>query len=101
VSERPKEPPTASVETASFLQRGDRLFGVGDIASARLFYERAADAGDSQAALRLGETYDPAFLQRAQLRVPGDRVLAVFWYGRARELGADEAEILLKSMQTR
>jgi hypothetical protein len=101
VSERPKEPSTASVETASFLQRGDRLFGVGDIASARLFYERAADAGDSQAALRLGETYDPAFLQRAQLRVPGDRALAVFWYGRARELGADEAEILLKSMQTR
>jgi TPR repeat protein len=83
------------------LERGNRLFAVGDIASARLFYERAADSGDGQAALRLGETYDPAFLQRAQLRVPGNRALAVFWYRRARELGVAEAEILLKGMQTK
>jgi TPR repeat protein len=96
-----QEQPSSPAETAALLERGDRLFGTGDVASARLFYERAADAGDSQAALRLGETFDPAFLQRAQLRVPGDRGLAVFWYGRARELGADEAEILLKGMQTR
>jgi TPR repeat protein len=89
------------VETAPLVERGDRLFGVGDIASARLFYERAADAGDGQAALRLGETYDPAFLERAQLRVQGDRALAVFWYQRARELGASEAEILLKGAQAR
>ena len=83
------------------LERGDRLFGVGDIASARLFYERAADAGDAQAALRLGGTYDPAFLQRAQLRLPGDPKLAVFWYRRAQELGAGEAQLLLSGMQTR
>jgi hypothetical protein len=98
---RPKESPNTSAETAPLVERGDRLFGVGDIASARLFYERAADAGDGQAALRLGETYDPAFLERAQLRVQGDRALAVFWYRRARELGASEAEILLKGAQAR
>jgi hypothetical protein len=97
----PKDPPAMPVETAPLLERGDRLFGTGDVASARLFYERAADAGNGQAALRLGETYDPAFLQRAQLRVVGDRGLALFWYGRARELGADEADILLKGMQSR
>ena len=97
----PKGPPAISVQSAPLLERADRLFGTGDVASARLFYERAADGGNSQAALRLGETYDPAFLERAQLRVPGDRGLAVFWYRRARELGADEAEILLKGMQTR
>jgi hypothetical protein len=96
-----KESPNTSVETAPLVERGDRLFGVGDIASARLFYERAADAGDGQAALRLGETYDPAFLERAQLRVQGDRALAVFWYRRARELGASDAEILLKGVQAR
>ena len=96
-----KESPSTSAETASLVERGDRLFGVGDIASARLFYERAADAGDGQAALRLGETYDPAFLERAQLRIQGDRALAVSWYRRARELGASEAEILLKGAQAR
>jgi TPR repeat protein len=83
------------------LARGDSLLGVGDIASARLFYERAADIGDGQAALRLGETYDPAFLERARLRVQGDRARAVLWYQRARELGASEAEILLKGAQVR
>jgi TPR repeat protein len=89
------------VETTPLLEQGNRLFAVGNIASARLFYERAADSGDGQAALRLGETYDPAFLQRTQLRVAGNRALAVYWYRRARELGTSEAEILLKDAQNR
>jgi TPR repeat protein len=84
------------------LARGDSLFGVSDVSSARLFYERAADAGNGEAALRLGETYDPNFLERAQLRaVQGDAAAAVFWYRRARELGIAEAEILLKGIQTK
>ena len=82
------------------LNRGDSLLGSGDIASGRLFYQRAAEAGNGQAALRLGNTYDPAFLERAQLRVHGDRALALFWYQRARELGAGDAEILLNGAQT-
>jgi hypothetical protein len=94
-----RSPPSA--DTSMLLARGDSLLGVGDIASARLFYERAADIGDGQAALRLGETYDPAFLERARLRVQGDRARAVLWYQRARELGASEAEILLKGAQVR
>jgi TPR repeat protein len=81
------------------LARGDRFFALGDFASARLFYERAADAGEGQAALRLGNTFDPAFLDFAHLRVRGDSAMAAFWYGRARELGAAEAEILLKRLE--
>jgi TPR repeat protein len=50
----------------------------------------------------LGETFDPHFLERAKLRsVQGDPTAAVFWYRRARELGVAEAEILLKSIQTK
>ena len=86
-------------EISSLLTRGDSLFGVRDVTSARLYYERAADAGDAQAALRLGETYDPAFLALARLNeVRGDPVVATRWYRRARELGNPEAEILLKSL---
>ena len=81
--------------------RGDSLVAASDIAAARLFYERGADAGDGLAALRLGETYDPAFLERAQLPVKGDGARATFWYRRARELGARDAEILLKGIQTK
>jgi hypothetical protein len=98
----PAQPRSSSLETAPLLERGDRLFGMGDVTSARLFYERAADAGDGQAALRLGETFDPHFLERAKLRsVQGDPAAAVFWYRRARELGVAEAEILLKGIQTK
>ena len=89
-----------SADVSLLLNRGDSLLGKGDIASGRLFYQRAAEAGNGQAALRLGNTYDPAFLERAQLRVHGDGALALFWYQRARELGAGEAEILLKGAQT-
>jgi hypothetical protein len=98
----PSEPHASAAETAALLSRGDSLFSVGDVASARLFYEQAAEAGDGQAALRLGETYDPVFLERAKLRaIKGDRAAAAHWYRRARELGVAEAEILLKGIQTK
>jgi TPR repeat protein len=98
----PAQPRSSSLETASLLERGDRLFGMGDVISARLFYERAAEAGDGQAALRLGETYDPTFLERAKLRaIKGDLKAAAFWYRRAKELGIVEADILLKGLQTK
>jgi TPR repeat protein len=98
----PSEPRLSAAETAALLSRGDAAFGVGDIASARLFYERAADAGNGEAALRLGESYDPNFLERAKLRaIKGDPKAAAVWYRRAKELGIAEADILLKGIQTK
>ena len=44
----------SAAEISSLLTRGDSLFGVGDVTSARLYYERAADAGDAQAAAEIG-----------------------------------------------
>ena len=91
---------STTVETAALLSRGDALFETGDIASARLFYEHAANAGDAQAAIRLGETFDPAFLSRAQVKgVRGEPAVALKWYKRAQELGASDAEILVMSLQ--
>jgi TPR repeat protein len=75
------------------------MLGMGDVTSARLFYERAADAGDNTAALRLGATFDPAFLARARLGpVAADLNKAGQWYRRARDLGNNQAETLLKSI---
>jgi TPR repeat protein len=91
-----------AIDTPVLVARGDTLFGTGDITSARLFYERAADAGSGQAALRLGESYDPSFLEQAHLRtVRGDAAVAIKWYKRARELGASEADLLLMSIQVK
>jgi hypothetical protein len=84
-----------ATEIAALLARGDALFARGDISSARLFYERAADAGEGRAALRLGHTYDPVFLDFAHLGVRSDPTMAESWYRRARGLGETEAEILL------
>jgi TPR repeat protein len=86
----------------ALVARGDVLFGKGDLAAARLLYERAADAGDGQAALRLGETFDPVFLDQAHLSgVRGDSGTAMSWYRRARDLGAADADVLIKSLEAK
>jgi TPR repeat protein len=87
---------------ATLLARGDSLLSVGDVASARLFYERVADAGGGLAAIRLGETFDQFFLDRVRLRgVRGDPGAALFWYRRARDLGATDAEVLMKALEAK
>jgi hypothetical protein len=99
------EPPPPSRllpdEIAALIARGDAFLGVGDIVSARLFYERAAEAGDGPAALLVGETFDPALIARTGLRgVRGDAEKAAEWYRRAVALGAPEAEAMLKNLAT-
>jgi len=92
----------SAAEIAVLLTRGDKAFSSGDVASARLYYGRAASAGDGQAALRLGETFDPVFLDHAHLRsARGDLAAALSWYRRARDMGAAEAEILLNSLEAK
>jgi TPR repeat protein len=88
-----------TAEIDSLIARGDALLSRGDFISARLFYERAADAGEGQAALRMGESYDPAFLARSRVAgFRGDALLAARWYLRALELGTPGAEILFKAV---
>jgi len=89
-------------EIAALLERGNALLRSGDVASARLFYERAADAGEAQGAVRLAETFDPVFLNRAYLRgVRGDFDAALSWYRRARELGATEVADRLRALEAK
>jgi hypothetical protein len=92
----------SDTEISALIRRGDSLFAFGDIASARLFYERAARAGSGQAALRLGGTFDSSFLLRAGFGgIRGDVALASRWYQLALELGAGDADTLLKSLRNK
>src|SRR6516225_10169423 len=50
------------MEIAELVTRGGGFLSSGDIASAQLFYERAADAGNGSAVLQLGASCDPGFL---------------------------------------
>jgi TPR repeat protein len=85
-------PGVPTVDVAELLARGDGYLGKGDVTSARLFYERAADAGSRQAAMRLGATFDANFLDRAGFTgTRGDQARADMWYHRARGLGTAEA----------
>ncbi len=88
-------------QLAGLVARGDAFFRAGDIASARLFYERAADGGDGQAALRAGATFDPTFLASIGLRrMHGERAKALSWYRRALGLGASNAAPYLHNLET-
>jgi hypothetical protein len=96
----PTEQPGSAVLNSALLARGDALFVTGDFSSARMFYERAANAGHGLAALQLGETYDPAFLARIRFTgAQANAAMAAYWYQRARELGIPEADILLAAME--
>jgi hypothetical protein len=89
-------------EIRELSQHGDSLLRIGDVASARLFYERAAAAGDGRAALRLGATFDPALLERLGVgKLQADAAEARSWYNRALDLGAIEAKPQLKGLETR
>lgn len=102
----PAHPPTSpglsGAEITELLVRGDAFLGTGDIISARLCYERAANADSGVAALRLGTTFDPIVLGRAEVQgIAADPVQALSWYRRARELGVVEAEQRIKALEYR
>ena len=84
---------------ARYLARGRALLTSGDVASARLFLERASNAGLAEAAMELAETYDPATVARlSAVGLVGDREQAKAWYMRAQTLGSFEATERLKSI---
>jgi hypothetical protein len=96
----PSEPAFSAAEIAALLARGDWLFATGDVASARLLYRRAADAGVARAAVRLGETFDPGFSAPPHLHgFDRDSSIAAYWYSRAGDLGATGVASRLKSLE--
>jgi hypothetical protein len=76
-------PPVSRVpgpEVAVLLTRGDIYMANADVRTARILYKRALMAGDTEAAVRLGATCDPVFIQQARLPVQPDAVLASYSY---------------------
>jgi hypothetical protein len=88
----PPPPQSASLEAARLVARGYSLFDLGDPASARLFFERAASQGHAGAMMAAGETFDPLELQRRRiLGVRGEPDRALDWYRRSAEAGEQAA----------
>jgi TPR repeat protein len=87
-------------ELATLLKRAKGFIAIGDIASARLLLERAADAKDAGAALLLAQTYDPAVLGTPDARsITPDPAAARSWYQKAARFGSLDAQQRLAQMQ--
>lgn len=98
----PADQKVTAIITAGLIERGDQFFGTRDVVSARLFFQRAADAGDGRGALHMGMTFDPAFLGRSGLNwVQADPAQAISWYRRASALGNNEAANLIRDIKKR
>lgn len=101
----PMAPQTLSDEqkrALTFIVKGNEQLAQGNIAAARLFFQRGAEAGLAQAALAMAGTYDPIELDRLGARsVLPDAKVARTWYERARQLGAAEAEDRLNRLGSR
>jgi len=98
----PTTPAVSAQELAQLIARGDELIGTGDIAAARLFYERAAEGGSALAMTAVGQTYDPIYLEQLRVRgVRGDAKRAADWYRKATAAGDPQAEVRLKRLLAR
>ena len=88
------------METLSLMRNGDKLMNMGDPAGARQFSLKALDLGDKQAALKIGQTYDPALY--AEMNVQGikpDPTLALQYYMEARNAGDPEAQSSITGLE--
>jgi hypothetical protein len=96
-------PPTArSPEVREVAEQGEQFAEVGDLVTARLLFQRAAEAGDATAATALGATYDPTVIEKiGVVGISADVEKARFWYQKALNLGSSDAKRRLDLLANR
>ena len=84
------------------MKRGEQFMGAGDVITARIAFQRAAEAGDAQAAVALGATYDPTVLSKlGVVGISADIAKARSWYEKAEKLGSPDAKQRLELLADR
>lgn len=85
--------PEDVADAARLVARANVLLAHGNIGSARVVLQRAADAGDAQASFLLAETYDPLILPKwGTFGTRGDVAKALDLYAKAQAGGIEEAK---------
>jgi len=85
--------PEDVAEVARLVARAGVLLGQGDIGSARIALERAAESGSARASFMLAETYDPFILSKwGTYGTRGDATKARDLYAQAEAGGVKEAK---------
>jgi hypothetical protein len=98
-SKPPVEIALAPDEITTLIRRGEEFFKAGDVPSARIALRRAVQAGNAQATLAFGATFDPVLLtERGVIGFAPDAAQARSWYERAAELGSTEASRRLERL---
>jgi len=89
-----------SDRVADLIGHGHKMIDVGYFAGARAYFKRAAEAGSGEAALLLGATYDPDFIDKIGAQgIKADLKEAHAWYERAKQLGVEGAEDKLNALK--
>lgn len=91
--------PLSQDEIETLLKQGNDFVSVGDFASARILFERIAEAGDARGAFAYAATYDPIVLSNIGAKgATPDIAKAREWYAKAQDLGATEARARLDAL---
>ena len=95
-------PSADSAEVKEMVSRGTALMDIGDLAAARLFFERAAEMGSANAVMALAMSYDPVYFEERGVQgLPPNASRAVELYERANQLGAAQAQDRLARLKAR
>jgi hypothetical protein len=91
---------TANLQDVKLLiDRGRQFFEVGDLMAARIVLLRAVIAGEAEAAVAMGTTYDPVVL--GDRGGDADLDKARSWYERAKDMGSPEGPRRLETLANR
>jgi hypothetical protein len=91
--------PEDVAESARLVARASVLLGQGDIGSARIVLERAAEMGSARASFTLAETYDPLILPKwGAYGTRSDAATARDLYAKAEVGGIKEAKVRLDAL---
>jgi hypothetical protein len=94
------QPKVEDAEVARLVVRARALIGRGDIGSARIVLQRAADAGNALACYTLAETYDPLMLSKwGTYGTRSDATKALDLYAKAQAGGIKEAKERLDALR--
>lgn len=83
------------------LRSGDKLMGLGDLSAARQFYAKALDQGLTEAALKLGKTYDPMVFEEKNVQgMKPDASTAMKYYLQAQASGVGGAAEAISTLDS-
>jgi hypothetical protein len=89
-------------EIKLLMKQGEKFMAAGDVVTARTVFQRAAEAGDANAAIAVGATYDPTvFAKLGVVGISADTAQARSWYEKAEKLGSPEARRRLDLLANR